>query len=335
MPLKLILTSWAILFVAAFAMVRCSTDPGSTSSIGGAGVFNWESGDADVIANKVGGEIKVAVVLYGPNGDGNREIASLIADDVDPTFPTDTGIAFTFTPPVGRSKRECDVTYTFVGSVDYGTYIIYTFQTSSTCDVSVSTSVIATNTLTGETRVIGAEGTTTEGEGGTGSSAITHHTAFVTSGTTNGNIGGLGGADALCTSVASTGSVTSSLVGSWKAIMSSQTISAASRLPLTSMEILNTNGEQVKTSALDLFNGALTNKINYNQNGVLVASGGVWTGTLATGGIVSGRNCTSWTYDGTRVILPATQGNLNSLTVWLNSTTANCSILLRVYCMLF
>jgi hypothetical protein len=116
---------------------------------------------------------------------------------------------------------------------------------------------------------------------------------FVTGTTSyNGNLGGLTGADEKCQAAA----VAAGLSGTFKALISTSTISAASRLGIADFYLLN--GTKVISS------GNLSNllaKIDVMANGrpLNVSSGhedDVWTGSTSAGAS-SGANCSDWTSD--------------------------------------
>jgi hypothetical protein len=109
---------------------------------------------------------------------------------------------------------------------------------------------------------------------------------FVTSGTYVGSsLGGLSGADADCVAAASAAGYSGGPTGTWKAILSSDTTSAASRLTLSYPIVRASDGTTVST--VNLWNGSLSNSFATGE----VAS---WTGSTSTGGINAGYTCSSW-----------------------------------------
>ena len=129
-------------------------------------------------------------------------------------------------------------------------------------------------------------------------------TVFVTSKVSSGNLGGLSGADAMCQSLAGQ----ASLLGTYKAWLSSTTSSAASRLTHSTGPYVLVNGVPVATSWTGLTHPPLLSAIDIDENGSPAppaASGttsgpGAWTATNPDGslGTVSGATCTDWTTAG-------------------------------------
>ncbi len=101
-------------------------------------------------------------------------------------------------------------------------------------------------------------------------------------------IGGLTGADSKCQSRAAT----LGLAGSYKAILSDETTSAASRLTLT-YPVTKTDGSTtIDTDGL--FDGSLTtNTIDAGYNEY------IWTGTSSAGALKTGLTCDNWSATGT------------------------------------
>jgi hypothetical protein len=100
-------------------------------------------------------------------------------------------------------------------------------------------------------------------------------------------LGGLSGADAYCQSAAGS----AGYAGTFKAIMSDDTHSAASRLTL-SYPIVNAYDNSV-VAAANLWGGAPLNVIEAT-NGGTYAGEAIWTGTTGTGGINTGNTCGNW-----------------------------------------
>jgi hypothetical protein len=133
---------------------------------------------------------------------------------------------------------------------------------------------------------------------------------FMTSGTYNGNLGGLSGADAICQSEAGT----HGYAGTWKAILSDSTTSAASRLTLSYPIVRASDGALVAAS--NLWNGNLSNAIG--------GSGSVWTGSDSGGNSHSRAGATSYNFCGdwtTTTLGPTGEYGIGSSTngTWLDS----------------
>lgn len=111
---------------------------------------------------------------------------------------------------------------------------------------------------------------------------------FVTSGSTEGNLGGLAGADTFCTNTA----MGAGLSGNWTAWMSDSGTDALSRIVDAEYRLLN--GVVVAEDLADLTDGTLDNGITVDESGMAMMAGlAVWTGTNADGTRAS-NNCDDW-----------------------------------------
>ncbi|HTV38345.1 MAG TPA: hypothetical protein VMF12_18090 [Xanthobacteraceae bacterium] len=100
-------------------------------------------------------------------------------------------------------------------------------------------------------------------------------------------IGGLSGADADCQAEANTAGYS----GTWKAIMSDDSTSAASRLTLSYPIVNAYDGSTV--AATNLWAGSVSDCI-LQPNGGCLYNTGVWSGTNDDGSISTGYTCGSW-----------------------------------------
>ena len=113
---------------------------------------------------------------------------------------------------------------------------------------------------------------------------------FGTAGTyISGTIGSLSGADAICQSEANT----AGYAGTYKAIMSDNSTSAASRLTLSYPIVNAYDGSTF--AATNLWAGTYTTAIKTPSGG---SNGSAWTGTTNAGGIATGETCSSWANTG-------------------------------------
>lgn len=117
-------------------------------------------------------------------------------------------------------------------------------------------------------------------------------TIFISSIYYDGNLGGLGGADSKCQALATT----ASLPGLFRAWLSSDTVSAASRLTHSSVPYRRVDGAIVATNWSDLTDGSLQNPINISEQGTVINSSWVWTNSFADGSIrqSSDSSCLNW-----------------------------------------
>ena len=111
---------------------------------------------------------------------------------------------------------------------------------------------------------------------------------FVTSTRSRGDLGGLAGADSTCNALASA----AGLAGTWVAWLSAQGTSAIDRLSSDGPWYL-VSVDLAVTSKLDLSNDDLAHPIDRDENGALVHSAAVWTGTRR--GKLQFNDCGGWT----------------------------------------
>jgi hypothetical protein len=147
---------------------------------------------------------------------------------------------------------------------------------------------------------------------------------FVTSTSTDGNIGGLVGADAMCAAAAATGS----LPGGFRAWISDSTDSPSTRLTQSSGPYHLVSGGLVANNWADLTDGTLNVPISDDEKGLFVGFVEVWTGTFADG-TPSGRNCNDWS-------TTAAVGEYGTSTVtnsgWSFTGGTNCPDVKHIYC---
>lgn len=161
-------------------------------------------------------------------------------------------------------------------------------------------------------------------------------TIFLTATTQNGAFSGYSGAnglakaDAFCQARGDTFSTGKT----WKAILSTSTVSAASRIS-SSGEIRNLAGTLVANNYADLFDNALAAGISYQDTFATSTTTQIFTGTT-TAGLVSTAHCTDWTSSaaggagGT-----GSRGSAGSATgTWIGNTgsTTNCNNARRIWC---
>lgn len=148
-----------------------------------------------------------------------------------------------------------------------------------------------------------------------------------------GNIGGVGGADARCQAEA----VAAGWGGNWQAMVSE--VNSATNQPALRMDfnwdtLTNMNGDAVATSWADLWDGTIGNAINYDELGTVVSTNtSVYTGTSPSGVPVStNADCLNWTTN-TSSTWTATIGLLTaSNSAWISNSQPVCSTTARIYC---
>ena len=163
-------------------------------------------------------------------------------------------------------------------------------------------------------------------------------TVFVTSSRSNGNLGGLAGADAECNARADAAGLT----GHYKAWLSDASASPSSRFVPSNCPYYRVDGVRVASDWDDLTDGTLAAPISLDENGVSRARSGfasselVWTNTDTDGtaiGTDTGATCGDWTLgNGTS----GSKGGIldESDNDWTYSPifTAYCNDQKRLYC---
>jgi len=123
---------------------------------------------------------------------------------------------------------------------------------------------------------------------------------FITSTSSNGNMGGLSGADNICQTRAGAGG----LSGTWKAWLSGGSSTSqyvSNRLSQSSIPYARLDYTVIANNWADLTDGTLAAPININELGEVSGAGQVWTNTTASGGAVNGtggHSCSDWTSTG-------------------------------------
>ncbi len=146
-------------------------------------------------------------------------------------------------------------------------------------------------------------------------------------GPTDGNMGGLSGADGICQSEASAAGLT----GTYKAWLSDSTQSPSTRFRRDVAGYSNTQGILLANSWDDLTDGMLAASVQYDANGV-VMQGTVWTNTDVSGAPSSASNCSDWTSTTGVSDVGASFSAVSSWTLF--GTAASCSNSNFIYCFL-
>ena len=154
---------------------------------------------------------------------------------------------------------------------------------------------------------------------------------FVTSVSANqGNFGGLAGADAFCTDIAT---MNGGLTGTWTAWLSDTTTDAADRINTVGEPYQLINGTVIADDYSDLVYGALAAPIQIDESGNDVTSNfKVWTATAADGSYNTQiGTCLNWTSAGAGE--NAGIGISNSTErLWTEFSGENCNDFGRLYC---
>ena len=152
---------------------------------------------------------------------------------------------------------------------------------------------------------------------------------FVTSNTTNGDLGGLGGAISKCYVAASNANLTGTWIPWISAKNATTTIHAINALTPAKYETLN--GVVVADSLRDLVDGDIQNPINVTEFGDSIFSTmRVLTGTNARGK-ATGFDCNSWT-NGTFAESGTRGSTINTNSSWTDFGPSGCQLQRRLYC---
>jgi hypothetical protein len=143
-------------------------------------------------------------------------------------------------------------------------------------------------------------------------------------------MGSLAGADAICQSEANTAGFT----GTYQAVLSSDSVSAASRLTYSYPIVNAYNGSTVAVS--NLWSGVLSNAILNPSGGYTMSSAYGYaypdtpTGTNADGTISTGNTCSSWTNSGGNLMVGVAN---NTTTAWTAAGVGGwCGGSSAIYC---
>lgn len=161
---------------------------------------------------------------------------------------------------------------------------------------------------------------------------------FVSSTTTNGNIGGLVGADAFCQSAATA----ASLKGTYKAWLSDSTTSPYYRFSWSPVPYYQMNGVKVADSFADIIDGTF-NRIPYVlETGIVPPQSVPFTGTSFTGVAMDPAtplqsNCNGWTSNSaTHYAWCGVSGEYAGEPAWTQSSNSGspraCNVVHRLYC---
>lgn len=150
---------------------------------------------------------------------------------------------------------------------------------------------------------------------------------FVTSqGYTASAIGGVGGADHHCNSLASAAGLT----GRYRAWLNDSAATITTRFTQHTGPYIMPNGTIVANNWTDLTDGVLLAAIDRNESGTAVADK-VWTNADIYGSFVSSTgHCAEWSNNAGSAAVHGTSNMLNG--TWTNNTTNTCNQANRFYC---
>lgn len=156
-------------------------------------------------------------------------------------------------------------------------------------------------------------------------------TVFVTNSPSNANLGGLSGADTLCTSTAAS----AGLQGQYTAWLSDSTTDARDRIADGEYRLPDQT-TIVASSLADLTDGTLNNPINQTADGITASNQLAWTGTQSDGTLAAGTanavTCDDWTNGGGNSGTGLAGDNDEVNQRWTDDSSAQCGALHRIYC---
>jgi hypothetical protein len=152
-------------------------------------------------------------------------------------------------------------------------------------------------------------------------------TFFVTSTDSNGDLGGLAGADATCQALAAN----AGLAGTFQAWLADSTDSPSTRQSQAGTPYIRTDGAVVANDWADLTDGSIAVGVSLDESGA-VTSGAVWSNVDPVGGgNAAGGDCGDWTI-GTNSTT-GRQGLVGSTSsTWSNNGGTPCHVLKHLYC---
>jgi len=158
-------------------------------------------------------------------------------------------------------------------------------------------------------------------------------TVFVSSTQSNGDLGGVAGADATCNALA----VAAGLTGSYKAWLSDDIEGPATTFTQSSAPYTLVNDAVVAFDWADLTDGSLVNPIVLDENGVDSAGVYVWSATAIDGSPSLAQNCATaggaWTEStGGKAYIGATGLSTETLAAWTTGFISSCGGLRSIYC---
>ncbi len=150
--------------------------------------------------------------------------------------------------------------------------------------------------------------------------------AFLTSVVYDGNLGGLKGADNKCQLRADS----LNMGGTWKAWLSDEKTSAASRLNHFNGPFKMMDGTVVADNWNDLVDGVLKSPINIDEYGYS-AAWSVWTNTKPDGTVSSNEACLNWTSNISYLGRVGTTSYQDQR--WTSYSSSTCNYTRRLYCL--
>jgi hypothetical protein len=156
--------------------------------------------------------------------------------------------------------------------------------------------------------------------------------AFISSTSSNGNLGGLTGADQKCQTLADSAGIH----GTFKAWLGDSTKSPSNRFTQATVPYVKLDGSLIANHWTDLTDGDIANPINIDENGDGAGTLRVWTGTNSVGGLPNPiYSCVDWSNggEGVQAFAEGSVGDTGLNVTWANNgVKEECSGVFRLYC---
>ena len=162
----------------------------------------------------------------------------------------------------------------------------------------------------------------------TATSTPVFNVVFVSSTTSNGDLGGQAGADAECASLATAASLPS---GTYKAWLSTSTANAISKLA-GARGFVRPDGQSFADQVSDIAAGKILNPLSLDERGNDLGRQNVWTGTADAGTVNNSASCADWTI-GTGISFGELGASTGGAGAWSDDATeTSCNASARIYC---
>ncbi len=175
------------------------------------------------------------------------------------------------------------------------------------------------------------DGNINEDDGCDSACKIISRLVFVSSDVYDGDLGGLSGADSICTALA----VVAGYKGKFRAWLSNETDGPIDRMDDTFNGVYRlANGTPVADGWSGLTTPPLKHAINRSEMDIEISEGSVWTNTNSNGMPISDKDCGVW--DSGEFVSKSTLGNLSAFSdeKWTKNTNNNqaCNGMAHLYC---
>ena len=160
-------------------------------------------------------------------------------------------------------------------------------------------------------------------------SPMTANLVFVTSGQTTPNLGNVAGYDKFCNDAASAAGINDGAGSAYVSFTSSTTSDVITRLAGASGWMTLDNKPFANTLASLFGSSQVFNSVRFDELGDDVTGLSYITGSLTTGAVNSGRNCTNWTGVGTAIGGYADAGPIH----WVQQANFDCVTPVNLLCM--